>query len=217
MCYAGGVYYSPALGRPLQQVNPGGSGGGGGGINNSVASSQGSGGGLSAADGAAQAGGVLTAGLAAYGAAGAFAGVDSAAAFAIVSLAGPIAWAVMGVTAAILGILDLFDVFGGGGTPVILPAYRRIAHQVQSEFIGSSSVAPNMDNSFNYEAPFGGRVIFVGEPEGHFYLYNRTLPRYKYCGPGNYPVQPNGATDRCCQAHDNCYGANGISSRDVKA
>jgi YD repeat-containing protein len=30
---AGGIYYSPALGRPLQQVSPGGLGGGGGGIN----------------------------------------------------------------------------------------------------------------------------------------------------------------------------------------
>ncbi|MGD0288575.1 MAG: hypothetical protein ABSC63_02815 [Candidatus Binataceae bacterium] len=114
-----------------------------------------------------------------------------------------------------LEILDLFDLFGGGSTPVILPAYRRIAHYVPSEFAGTSSVTPNMDKSIRYEGPMGGgRVIFVEGP-GYIPGWTRPFWGYNYCGAGNYPGNPTSDTDRCCEAHDKCYAAHGFSSNDV--
>ncbi len=112
--YGGGVYYSPALGRPLQQIDPGGSGGGGGGFNAAVPSAQGSAGlgGIedSLANNAANAAISGAAGAAAAGLAS-FITINEVA----VSL-GPVFWTVAGVADAILGILDLFgfDLFGGG-------------------------------------------------------------------------------------------------------
>jgi hypothetical protein len=74
--YGGRIYYSPALGRPLQQVDPGSGGGGGGGFNATVPSAQGSGGGLSAGTATVEAEGAVAAGAAA-GAATAVFGVGS--------------------------------------------------------------------------------------------------------------------------------------------
>jgi hypothetical protein len=46
--------------------------------------------------------------------------------------------------------------------------------------------------------------------------FNLPAPDYIYRGPGNYaPLPPNGATDQCCQAHDNAYEQNGISAGSV--
>jgi len=66
---------------------------------------------------------------------------------------GPIGWAVAGIVAAVLGILDLFGVFGGGGSVVIPPAYYRHAHYIPSQFIGCDSVTPNQQDSDAVEAP----------------------------------------------------------------
>ncbi|HVC43842.1 MAG TPA: hypothetical protein VND20_03425, partial [Candidatus Binataceae bacterium] len=166
--YVNGAYYQPQLGRPLQEMSPGG-GGGGGGINTSVASSQGSSGGLSPSDAGAQAGITAGAGLAAYAGASAMLGVDSYFASLIVAAgAGPIALAVVAVAAVILGILDFLGVFGGGSAPPIPPAYYRLAHYILSWFIGCFSVTPNMEDSVKVEAPSinlptKGNVPLVGD------------------------------------------------------
>jgi hypothetical protein len=159
---AGSVYYSPSLGRPLQQVTPGGGGGGQGGINVSTPS-QGSGGlggfeGILANDSAnlAIGGG---AGVAATGIALAIFGSE---------LATPVVgWIAAGVTAVVAGFLDLFgfDLFGGGSAPVIPPGYYRPAHYVASQFIGCSDVTPNMQDSANQEAagPASTGIAIIGE------------------------------------------------------
>jgi len=208
---AGGVYYSPNLGRPLQQVTPGGPGGGQGGINVSTPSFQGSSGGLGPANYGVNAG--VTA------AAGALAGFIGGSSISLadgffisVGFSGGFAIPVLAVVATILGILDLFgfDLFGGGGSaPVIPPGYYRHPHYVPAELAAvPRAIAPNMEDSHKQEDPLH---------LGHIPLLNRPMWGYKYCGPGNYLGKPNGTTDRCCQAHDNCYAAHGLSSRNVKA
>ncbi len=166
--YGGGVYYSPALGRPLQQVSPGGGAGGGGGIDASVASAQGSGGlrGIedSLANNAANAAISGAAGAAAAGLAS-FITINEVA----VSL-GPVFWTVAGVADAILGILDLFgfDLFGGGGSAPIIPnGYYRLAHYVLSRFIGVFfDLTPNMEDSASSGATVVEvRLIFPNIPE----------------------------------------------------
>ncbi|MBF6571097.1 MAG: hypothetical protein IVW54_19705 [Candidatus Binataceae bacterium] len=73
----------------------------------------------------------------------------------------------MAVAAVILGILDLFGLFGGGSAPPIPPAYYRLAHYILSWFIGCDPVTPNMQDSAKYENPIPGgwRVILVGESD----------------------------------------------------
>ncbi len=157
--YGGGVYYSPNLGRPHQQVTPGG--GGQGGINVSTPSSQGSSGGLGPANYGVNAG--VTA------AAGAAAGFIGGSSISLVEgyiaisfgFSGGFALPVAAVVAAILGILDLFgfDLFGGGGSaPVIPPGYYRHAHYPSSAFIGCSALILNMEDSTRiYSTPSAGQ------------------------------------------------------------
>ncbi len=166
--YGGGVYYSPALGRPLQQIDPGGSGGGGGGFNAAVPSAQGSGGGISAGTGAAEAGGAVAAGLAAGAATSAFGvGASDMLIGTFLGLAPTgVGLAVAAVVAAILGILDFFGIFGGGGSAPIIPnGYYRLAHYVPCGFIGCYSVTPNMQDSANQEAagPASTGSAIIGE------------------------------------------------------
>jgi RHS repeat-associated protein len=152
--HAGTAYYSPELGRPLQQVIPGGGGGGGGGmgVSASVPSSSGGGGLGGVEDRLANNATDLAIGAAAGGA-----GAFLASFITINEMAvplGPVFWVVAGVADAILGILDFFglDFFGGGNAPVIPPGYYRHAHYVESQFIGCDSVTVNQDNSARPEA-----------------------------------------------------------------
>jgi hypothetical protein len=173
--YGGGVYYSPNLGRPLQQVTPGGPGGGQGGINASFPSSQGGGGGLSNAGISANLGIGAGYGLLSY-----FGGSLAAWFFGVEAWGGPIAWAATAVGLAVAALLDLFgfDLFGGGSPPFVPPGTYRSPHYVASQFIGCEALTPNMDGSFISEsAPvfegleigallnpvvLGGAVVTVG-------------------------------------------------------
>ncbi|MBF6570938.1 MAG: RHS repeat protein [Candidatus Binataceae bacterium] len=163
--YGNGVYYQPQLGRPLQEMSPGGQGGGGG-ISTSVASSQGSGGGL---NGAEQSGIAAGAGVAAGAAVSAFGGSAAAlsdgiaASFLGLSATG-VGLVVAAAVAVVLGILDFLGVFGGGQSIVLLPAYYRLAHYILSQFIGCDSVTPNMEDSASVEAPMGGHLTLVSGP-----------------------------------------------------
>jgi hypothetical protein len=137
--YGGRIYYSPTLGRPLQQVNPSGSIGGVGGFNATISSALSSGGGFDAANFGVHAGASAADATAAFAfASGAGAGADAAGAavFGGANFWNPVGWAALAV-AAILEILDLFGVFGGGGHAAIIPnGYYRLAHYIASEFLG---------------------------------------------------------------------------------
>jgi hypothetical protein len=153
--YGGGVYYSPNLGRPLQQVTPGGGGGGQGGINVSPPPAQGSSGGLGGIENTAANGAVN---LAIGGVSGlsSFFGLPILVGYLGFDIGlGPIAWAATAIGIAIASILDLFgfDLFGGGGSaPVIPPGYYRPAHYVSSQFIGCEALTPNMEDSYIIES-----------------------------------------------------------------
>ena len=111
----------------------------------------------------------IAAGAAAYGAAsgiGALAGEGGLAALIGVSATG-IGIAVAAVAATVLWILDLFgfDLFGGGSATVIPPGYYRLVHYVLSYFLGVPyGLTPNMGDSVAYEAPFGGKIIWISGP-----------------------------------------------------
>jgi hypothetical protein len=70
----------------------------------------------------------------------------------------PVGWVALAV-AAVLEILNLFgfDLFGGGGAPVLPPGYYRHPHYVLSEFTGVPfELSPNMESTVQYVAPMGG-------------------------------------------------------------
>jgi RHS repeat-associated protein len=189
--YAGGIYYSPALGRPLQQVSPGGGGGGGGGFNAAMPSSQGSGGGLNqyetnavnlGAGAAAGTGAFFGAGAAAGAAAAADGGLLASLGPAIIALGGPtgVGLIVGAVVAAVLGLLDLFGVFGGSSAPSLIPAQWRIPHSVPSIIIGCEAVAPTMSDIALAEV-LGG-VTIVGLLSNPYVLGVAALMATAYAG-----------------------------------
>jgi hypothetical protein len=129
-----------------------------------------------------------------------------------------VGWIIAGITAAVAGFLDLFgfNLFGGGGQAPIIPnGYYRMVHHLYKFITGAPyPLTPDQKSSIPYEGPFHGRVIWV---EGPGWIPGLTRPfwGYKYCGAGNYPGSPTSDTDKCCEAHDNCYAAHGLSSNNV--
>jgi hypothetical protein len=151
----------------------------------------------------------LAAGAAAGVAGGSFAISDGALVFTGIGFSwNPAGWAALAVL-GILQILDLFgfDLFGGGGsTFVFIPGQWRRPHYVASQFIGSESVSPNMEDSFKYEAPMGGRVIWVSGPAS-------SPPRA--CSECDRECANSGDRDLyACQAGDCCrsFGDNDLAN-----